>query len=204
MPRISADKYSASSRKDAIARPKGLAKRVQYGARCAITREQWDVLVQAFVDCGGLPKRKDLQELADEMDRCPKQLSVWFSNRRQNLRDARVKEGIVFKSVEETYDFLWAKYRIPKSEKEESSDSASPSAWTPSDSCSDLTRASSSEVSECSEIEASASVEEDDVQVAPRVGAPGLDILIQAFKWVAEQEKVDQEVCDALACLRCA
>ncbi|KAG8695062.1 hypothetical protein FRC08_008066, partial [Ceratobasidium sp. 394] len=154
MARTNQAKTTATSRHEATdvpKRPKGLAKRVQFGARTNFTRAEFGQLVELWLASpGGRARHEDIEELADKLGRCPKQVSVWFSNRRQNFRDIDVLGGIRFQTEEEKRKFLWTKYRAPASERRETSESASTSGSTHSESTSEITRASSADTSECS------------------------------------------------------
>ncbi|KAG9095439.1 hypothetical protein FRC06_009796 [Ceratobasidium sp. 370] len=193
--KASASRHKAAGSK----RPKGLAKRVEFGARENLGRIEFGMLMELWVKSNGKPRAEDRNELAGRLGRCPKQISVWFSNRRQNIRDAEVVNGARFNTEEDKHRFLWTKYRAPASEKHEASESASTSGFTSTDSIFELSRASSADVSECSIPEAATPAEDGDVEMTPCV-AP-FDFLLQAANLFHAEEKQKLEACEALLAL---
>ncbi|KAG8746343.1 hypothetical protein FRC10_005332 [Ceratobasidium sp. 414] len=193
--KASAPRHKAADSK----RTKGLTKRVEFGARENLNRVEFGMLVELWMKSKGKPRAEDRNELADKLKRCPKQISVWFSNRRQNIRDAQVSSNIKFNTEEEKYRFIWTKYRAPASEKREASESASTPGLTSGDSISELTRASSADVSERSIPDVAMSAEDADTEMTPC--ATPFDLLLQAANLFHAEERRKLEACEALLAL---
>ncbi|QRV94029.1 homeobox domain protein [Ceratobasidium sp. AG-Ba] len=181
--------------KPSVPRLKGLPKRVQHGGRIIMTREEWGQCVEVYVRTNSYPTSKQKHELASSLDRCPKQLSIWFGNRRQDFAKAD-RKGIKFPTEESTRQFLWSKWRVQGQDDPETAfDSGS------TDNVSDLTRASSLEISEDSISEAATPAPEADIEFAP---TDPLLMLLEAAKMIDAKEGQASEVCTAILDLNCA
>ncbi|KAG9123301.1 hypothetical protein FRC07_015130 [Ceratobasidium sp. 392] len=144
--------------------------------------------------------------MSKQIDRCPKQLSIWLSNRRQGLRDARVKNGAVFKTDDDKREFLWSKYRSASKKASKTPEAASTPADTSMESGSELTRASSVETAQYSTSEATTPFEYDSksINAQPTPRASKFDFLLHAVNLATVEVEQNDEICQALLGLRCA
>ncbi|KAF8608730.1 hypothetical protein BDV93DRAFT_504263 [Ceratobasidium sp. AG-I] len=197
-------KKSTTARHNAApvaAKPKGLAKRVQFGVRTGISREEFAALVNLWEKTGGKPDSATRNALADELGRCQKQISVWFSNRRQNIHDYERERGGSM-TAEERSAYIWTKYRAPAAEKrgDSSSSSDASSSGDASSVSMDYARASSGEASDYSSMNVSTPGDDygDEVEVCSY--AP-FDQLVRVASLASIEHMQDREASEALLCL---
>lgn len=86
-----AARYSAAP---VAAKPKGLAKRVQFGVRTGVSREEFAALVELWKTTGGKPDSATRNALADELGRYAAASLPCFS-----IADFRVNLGAKSKSL---------------------------------------------------------------------------------------------------------
>jgi hypothetical protein len=141
-----------------------LPKRVQSGARVHVTLQEYSQFMELWELSDGRPSRDEIEKLSRKLGRyvlpclslytmanahnrrrCRKQIAVWFSNRRQNLVEARrrVDRPLTHK---EKMDIVWSKYRPTTAEIMGTTRSPSTKSMSPVPS---MSSKSSSAVSEC-------------------------------------------------------
>lgn len=165
-----------------------LPKRVDFGARSHVTWPEYVQFMELWELSQGRPTSLQITQLAERLDRCRKQVNVWFSNRRQNIVREQTRLGRLL-SKQEADKLLWSKYRETAAERvanESGGSSISVKSYSPVPS---LSSESSSGISEWSTTSTDATGN----------GRSAMDALLE----VVNAELQALEACDSLLGVSC-